>query len=264
MWARPSSSGGRVILSDFFRLLRSQGLGILCGLATVTLLATGSVVIASTADGVSSGVRMDDVTWFFTNPSPWHIWFYLLLPILGLYALNTVLSTWYHVINTWKQGLRRLRSYAPAIIHVAFLVALVAHLVGGLWGEERGVVQLGPVWNEMPGGSAARVATIDETKYPNGQVKQAVVTLDMKTEAGEEFQQQIEYNGPITGGWGSHLVLLVRHQWVTHHGTTYPLVLLRSRRTPGNPWALASAVLLVGGILMMGRRWFRRFPPAGE
>ncbi|MHB8876667.1 MAG: hypothetical protein ACYC8T_23475, partial [Myxococcaceae bacterium] len=37
---------------------------------------------------------------------------------------------------------------------------------------------------------------------------------------------------------------------------TAPAVMLRSRSAPGNPWALASAVTLGLGLVLMGRRWF--------
>jgi len=111
--------------------LYSQGLGIVCGQATVLLLALGSVVLAATRDGASRAIAMDDLNGFFAAPAAAHLWFYLLVPVLGLYALNIFLATVRSVYRKWCDGLRDPRSYAAAVIHVAFLVALFAHLVGG-------------------------------------------------------------------------------------------------------------------------------------
>jgi hypothetical protein len=34
-----------------------------------------------------------------------------------------------------------------------------------------------------------------------------------------------------------------------------PLLIVRARHAPGNPWALLASLLLVLGCLLMGRRW---------
>jgi len=77
--------------------LYSQGLWIVCGQATVLILALGSVVLAATRDGASRAIAMDDLNGFFAAPAAAHLWFYLLVPVLGLYALNIFLAT----VSTW-------------------------------------------------------------------------------------------------------------------------------------------------------------------
>ena len=89
--------------------LWSQGLGVLCGQATVLLLAVGSVCLAVTRGGESAAIVMDDIRGFFTAPSRVQLWFYLLLPVLSLYALNTALATWRNVVRRW----RNLESFKP-------------------------------------------------------------------------------------------------------------------------------------------------------
>ena len=83
---------------DRLAWLRSQGLGLCCGLATVALLAIGSFVIPATRDGASAGIGMDDLRGFFDPPRFAHLWLYLLFPVAALYAVNTVLATWDTVI----------------------------------------------------------------------------------------------------------------------------------------------------------------------
>ena len=53
--------------------LRSQGLGLVCGFATVLLFAIGSVVISATRDGASSAIHMDDLRGFFEITHAIHI-----------------------------------------------------------------------------------------------------------------------------------------------------------------------------------------------
>jgi len=120
--------------------LRSQGLGLACGLATVALLAIGSFVLAATRDGASAAVGMDDLRGFFAPPHLAHLWLYLLFPVAALYAVNTVLATWDTVTRRWRGGARAPSAYAASVVHVGFLLALAAHAVGGFLGEDRGAV----------------------------------------------------------------------------------------------------------------------------
>ena len=52
--------------------LRSQGLGLVCGFATVALLAIGSVVLTATRDGASAAIQMDELRGFFDPPHAAH------------------------------------------------------------------------------------------------------------------------------------------------------------------------------------------------
>ena len=110
------------------------------------LLAIGSVVLAATREGASAAISMDDMRGFFDAPSVVHLWFYLLVAVLTLYALNTTLATCQNVAKKWRAGIRTPRFYAPAMIHVAFLIGLLAHGVGGVGGEELDQLMVGPGW----------------------------------------------------------------------------------------------------------------------
>ena len=190
--------------------LYSQGLGILCGQATVLLLAVGSVVLTATREGASSGIGMDDLRGFVSPPSPVHLWLYLLVPVLGLYALNTLLATYRSVLTKWRAGLRAPRVYAPAIIHIAFLVALLAHAVGGLAGFERQPVVLGPSWQALNDGREARLTALEIPRLPDGGVEQMWATVEVRDSAGAVSQEIVSYNGPLSSGLGSDLYILAR------------------------------------------------------
>jgi len=208
--------------------LSSQGLGVICGQATVVLLAIGSVVLTATRDGASAMIAMDDVRAFFTAPAPAHMWFYLLLVVLTLYALNTALATWQSVARKWRNGIRAPHLYAPAVIHLAFLAGLLAHGVGGLWGSEAGSILVGPDWRELADGRRARVTGIDVEPHPDGSMKQLRANVEIRnidattdergnanTNANTNTKTAvIHYNGPLSSGLGSELLLLIRPQSV--------------------------------------------------
>jgi hypothetical protein len=318
-----------------FAWLRSQGLGIACGLSTVFLFTVGSFVMAATSDEASAGIGMDDVRTFFERPSIAHLWFYLLLPVLSLYALNTVLATWDNVSRKIRSGIRAPSAYAPAVVHLAFLVALLAHAVGGLMSEERGQVILGVEWSRLPDGREARVLSIETDQLPDGMPKAVRAQVEVRDEAGSTSRTVVGYNEPLSRGLGKDLYLLIRELRaptavtlavgdgrctvqegaacaigtqsfellrLMAHGRrgpgllarvrvipakpsaphelwlvpgmeadlpdggslriagveSQPLLILRARLAPGNPWALVAALLLVAGLVLMWRRFLPR------
>ena len=200
----PGGGEGRARLA----WLRSQGLGVACGLSTVALLAVGSFVLAATREGASAGIAMDDARAFFERPSPVHAWFYFLVPVLGLYALNTLLATWHSVARKWRAGLRAPSAYAAAVMHLAFLVALVAHGLGGFLGEERGEVVVSRGWTALPGGAEVRLASLEVDALPGGMPRE--VRAAVETQGGEPGRGAavVGYNQPLSSGLGSDLWLL--------------------------------------------------------
>jgi len=190
--------------------LSSQGLGVICGQATVLLLAIGSVVLTATREGASAAIEMDDMRGFFDAPSVVHLWFYLLVLVLTLYALNTTLATWQNVAKKWRAGIRAPRFYAPAVIHVAFLVGLLAHGVGGVAGGELDRLMLGPSWAELGDGREARVTGLDFEPNPDGSMKQVRASVETRDAEGSLSETVVYYNGPLSRGLGSDLMLLVR------------------------------------------------------
>lgn len=189
--------------------LRSQGLGVCCGLLTVLLLAVGSFVLSATRDGASAGIGLDDVRAFFDPPSLTHLWFYALLPVLTLYGINTFLATWHSVTTRWRNGMRDPQLYAAAFFHVGFLVALLAHLIGGIGGNVGGML-IDADWRPMPGGPEIRLVDTDVEQLPGGRPKMIYAHVETRAPGGEPRPATISYNRPLSSGFGSRLVLLQR------------------------------------------------------
>ncbi len=188
--------------------LRSQGLGLACGFATVALLAVGSVVLAATRDGASAGIQMDDLRGFFAPPQLAHLWFYLLIPIAALFAVNTVLATWDTVMRKWRWGIRAPTAYAGSVAHVGFLLALVAHGVGGFLGTDGGGVLVASSWQAVPGFGEARLVSLDVDALPGGMPKAARARLELRDERGRVTERLVGYNAPLSSGGGARLALL--------------------------------------------------------
>jgi hypothetical protein len=206
----PSDPNGSRAGASRTAWLSSQGLGVICGQATVLLLAIGSAVLAATRDGASASIAMDDMLAFFAPVSAVHLWFYLLVLVLTLYALNVTLATWQNVAKKWRAGIRAPRFYAPAVIHVAFLVGLLAHGVGGVGGAELDRLMLGPSWAQLGDGREARVTGLEVEPNPDGSMKQVRASVETRDAEGSASEAVVYYNGPLSRGLGSELMLLVR------------------------------------------------------
>lgn len=238
-----------------FAWLRSQGLGLLCGFGTVLLLAIGSVVLQVTRDGASASVGLDDLRGFFTHPSWVHAWLYLLGAVAALYALNTLLATWDTVLRKWRAGVRAPSGYAASILHLGFLVAMAGHALGGFTSEDLPPAIVSEVWAEVPGFGEARLLTLEQEAMPNGMPRSARATLAVRAPDGAVRQEIVDYNQPLSSGFGGRLALLAEVGQIRIAGIgDRPAILLRPRTTPSNPWALVSAVLVGIGVVLMWRR----------
>jgi hypothetical protein len=197
-----SDSGAR------FGWLRSQGLGLVCGFATVLLLAIGSVVISATREGASSAIHMDDLRGFFAPPRVAHAWLYLLFPVFGLYAVNTLLATWDTVTRKWRLGVRAPTAYAASIVHVGFLLALLAHGVGGFLGRDGDGILVTSGWQQIPGFGEARLVSLDVDALPGGMPRSADARLEVRGPDGRVTAHAVGYNAPLSSGGGARLALL--------------------------------------------------------
>jgi hypothetical protein len=327
----PSDLHGEAPRNSRWALLYSQGLGVVCALATVLLLAAGSVIIAATRNGAAAQLQMDDILFFFRRPSPWHLWFYLLLPVLALFALNTAWCTWRNLVRLIKLRIRLPEAYAAPVLHVAFLIALLAHGVGGIAGREGQPLLLDHRWRALGGGRQGRLLALHQERLPDGQPKRVQARLAIRDASGRSWETVVGYNQPLSFGWGSDLLLLANYgrqqeaqltdgtntctavagavcalgphtlrllavypsghwgpipavlvqpsgdgqqhffllpdrpqqladQTIVRLKAVHdrPLVLLRHRHAPGNPWALIAALVLMLGLVLMGRRWIGR------
>jgi len=195
--------------TTFWALARSQGLGLLCGQFTVLLLGIGSIALTATRETVSANIVLDDIRPFFDRPSWWHLWFYLLIVVMSVYALNTLLATLHNVWQRWTVGVRAPSAYAAAIVHLGFLLALVAHLLGGVYSEELEPVVVGSGWTGLGDGRSARLEGFEFETFPDGKPSKIAAKLEL-VDGGRSERVEVGYNHPLSSGFGEDLLLFNR------------------------------------------------------
>ncbi|MEE9614335.1 MAG: cytochrome c biogenesis protein ResB [Thermodesulfobacteriota bacterium] len=127
------------------------------------------------------------------------LWIYILVGLTALFALNTVVCTADKLYSIVKQK-KRWQAFFPQIVHVGFLVALLGHLVGSMYGfrSPGNIVFEGEPFPvpENPGLSV-RLDDVDVKVDTRGRMDSMKTTVTLLRE-GEEFRTgTIELNGPF-------------------------------------------------------------------
>jgi hypothetical protein len=105
----------------------------------------------------------------------------------------------------------------------------------------------------------ARLLTLEVDAMPNGMPKSARATLAVRTPDGVVRQEVVDYNQPLSSGFGYRLALLSEVGQIPVAGLgPRPAILLRPRSNPSNPWALVAAVFVGLGVALMWRRLIPR------
>ncbi len=193
------------MLTVIYDTLKSKKLGIIVGFATAGLLIVGSLQM-NFYPASYTGLAGGDIRFFFDKPSLAHWWFYLLFLGLAIYGINAFLCTLDGVLARLRAGATNLTLYGGSICHLAFLITLLAHLMGGLYASPEKSLTIG----ESPtpfGDLELRVAGLETTEYPNGMPKEVRALVKIK-KGDKETEQILGYNQPVTLGLGVKEFLL--------------------------------------------------------
>jgi hypothetical protein len=195
-------------LQNLYDTLKSKKLGILAGFAATGLMIIGSLVM-NFAPERYEGLHGEDINFFFRNVSLINGWFYLLFAGLVLYGINAFFCTLDSVLVKLRAGVKNVTLYGGSVVHLAFMLTLVAHLVGGLGSKQGAPVTI----TDKPvsyGGVELSVAGIETSIYPNGMPK--VVQATIKVRQGEkEFERILGYNQPVALDLGAKEFLLKQY-----------------------------------------------------
>ncbi|MFQ5956511.1 MAG: hypothetical protein ACE5KK_01925 [Candidatus Brocadiales bacterium] len=193
------------MLNRLYDILKSKKLGILVGFAATGLLILGSLLINFMPDRYQ-GLTGEDINFFFKHVSLINGWFYLLFAVMVVYGMNAFFCTLDSILVRLRAGVKNITLYGGSVVHLAFMVTLLAHLVGGLGSSHGRPVTIG----ERPveyGGVELSVAGLETTTYPNGMPKEVRATIKVR-QGGEEFERILGYNQPVLLDLGAKEFLL--------------------------------------------------------
>ncbi|MDR4507666.1 MAG: hypothetical protein MRJ65_05425 [Candidatus Brocadiaceae bacterium] len=181
-------------MKKLYDLFKSQKFGIITGFTITGLLIIGSLIM-NYRPGQYTGLSGDDLTFFFNQKKPIHIWFYLLFLAFIFYGVNTFLCTLDSVLRKIKGNVKKVSLYGASVVHIGFITTLLAHLIGGLYSSSKPPVTIGAEWTDM-GGFEMKVTDLKTSSYPNGMPKKIVTYVAVRKD-GVEYSDTLGYNNPV-------------------------------------------------------------------
>ena len=127
------------------------------------------------------------------------LWIYLLIFLITCFALNTSLCTGERLWNIIRYR-RPWRSFYPQIVHIGFLVALLGHLVGSMYGfrSQENIVYRGEAV-AVPHQEALslRLDSVETEVSPRGNLDRLATTVTLLRNKQPLFTDTIELNAPL-------------------------------------------------------------------
>jgi len=221
-----------------FAALASTRLGIVLGFTVAALLALSSLMVPDPR-GRDPLPFSESIRAFFDPPAAEFWWFYLLVAVVLAWGVNGVFGTW----RTWvvRAGRRDLRFAGVFLVHLGFLVALLAHLVAGLTAGVEDRVALSSVPTEVAGHSL-RLVDVRTAHNPDGSLRSLVATVDL----GNGEVGTLGYNQPLFFDGFTRFLLVQQPR-----GTpSRPVLVAALRRNDGLPLVFGAMVLFFLGLAL--------------
>jgi hypothetical protein len=124
----------------------------------------------------------------------------------AMYGICIFICTLDSILRKVKARSKKVALYGASIVHIGFLVTLVAHLVGGIWSESGGPITIADAWVKS-GDYELRVTGLDSTTYPNGMPRKIKAQMKIRKD-GKEFDDTLGYNNPVLLDSGTKAFLL--------------------------------------------------------
>ncbi|MCP4267523.1 MAG: cytochrome c biogenesis protein ResB [Candidatus Brocadiaceae bacterium] len=192
-------------MNKIYGFLKSQKTGIIVGFTVTGLLIIGSLIMNYFPESYE-GLSGEDITFFFNNPKPIHAWFYIMFVAFAMYGICIFICTLDSILRKVKARSKKIPLYGASIVHIGFLITLVAHLIGGIWSESGRPLTIADTWVKS-GEYELKVTGLDSTTYPNGMPKRITAQMKIRKD-GKEFDDTLGYNNPVLLDSGTKAFLL--------------------------------------------------------
>jgi hypothetical protein len=192
-------------MKQIYNFLKSQKTGIVTGFTVTGLLIIGSLIMNYFPESYE-GLSGEDITFFFENVEPINVWFYLMFAGFIMYGISIFFCTMDSLIRKARSRTRKIPLYGASIVHIGFIITLVAHLIGGIGSKSSMPITVADAWVES-GDFEMKVDDFENTSYPNGMPKKIYAYMKIRRN-GEEFKETLGYNNPVLLDHGTKEVLL--------------------------------------------------------
>lgn len=236
-------------MRKLYNFLISLDLAIWLVCGVMLFLGIGSFV-------TKQGSAINDVPlliWLTQAPPGETWWLWITLAILALLALNTVLCSVESLRAKWQRGSFLVR-IAPQLMHLGFLLIVLAHLFSAYGGyKDGGALPEGAVFS-FPDGSKAQLTRLDMQIGPRGMPLDFSGNLRHVTPAGEVTATFSPNHPYFYKGFGLYLKQVEPFPART--------AVVEIHREPGAGIALAGATFFtIANIMLI---WLRRGKRSSE
>jgi hypothetical protein len=169
-------------------------------------------------------------------------WFFAALAALALLTINTLACSIQAVMGRWSRADFLLR-ISPQIVHLGFLLILLAHLLGAGWGYKLSGLLPEGAYTPLPEGRALSLKEIRVQADARGYPTDWAAEVDL-------FENNVRV---ATGTLGPNKPLFYNGVGIYLKSLDYergPAALMVIARDPGAIWALAGGMLFMLGSAM--------------
>ena len=192
-------------MKKVYGFLKSQKTGIIVGFTVTGLLIIGSLIM-NYVPKPYEGLSGEDITFFFKNPAPIHTWFYIMIVAFAMYGICIFFCTLDSILRKVKARTSKIPLYGASIVHIGFLITLVAHLIGGIWSESGMPITIADKWVQS-GEYELKVTGLETTSYPNGMPRKITAQIAIRKD-GKETSDTLGFNNPVLLDCGTKQFLL--------------------------------------------------------
>jgi hypothetical protein len=208
---------------------------ICCAMAVGSFLLTGKYAVAINF--------MPLLEWLREVPFRASWWLWLTIVLVVLLVLNTILCSFETLWSRWgRAGLVPL--LAPQLIHIGFLLIVLAHLQSAYGGYVQQVEVVENMVTQLPDGRQFGIAGLAVSLSPMGMP--TGFSIELVTDLNNPSERfAVSPNHPwFTGGYGVYIKQAEEYP--------YKRALLEIHREPGAGVALAGAIIFtVGNVLLL-------------
>lgn len=175
-------------------------------------------------------------------------WFFLALAALILLTINTIVCSIQAIRGKWSREDFLLR-ISPQVVHVAFLMILLAHLLGAGWGYRLSGMLPEGASVRLPEGRGLLLQEISAESDGRGYLRNWSARVVLFENGRRVADGVLGPNAPLFyGGTGVYLK--------SFELQPSPAAFLLVTKDPGAVWALAGSVLfMIGTLIILVLKW---------